>query len=92
LNLDIVLHYDILIKNVIAGIVAGFNDNEDKARIDNAINVYMAGGTSSPPGFDTMVATLFKEENPPFQIDKVKRCKIPLMAVAEGCLKAAELQ
>ena len=92
LELDISLHYNILIQNVIEGIVQGFIDNEDRARIDDAINIYMAGGTASPPGFSDLVHGLFVEEKPPFAIAKVKTCKRPLLAVVEGCLRAAELQ
>jgi hypothetical protein len=90
LELDIILHYRILIQNVIRGIVQGFIDNETSARIDKPIDVCMAGGTSSPAGFEEMVAQLFSEEKPPFAINKVVRCKDPLFAVAEGCLMAAE--
>jgi hypothetical protein len=90
LELDIVLHYRILIQNVIRGIVQGFVDNETSARMDKPIDVFMAGGTSCPVGFEGMVAQLFQEEKPPFAINKVKRCKDPLFAVSEGCLIAAE--
>lgn len=92
LELDIVLHYKILIQNVVRGIIQGFVDNEDKARIDGSINIYMAGGTSTPKGFSELVEGLIKEENPPFEIAKVLTCQNPLYAVAEGCLKAAEYQ
>ena len=90
LELDIILHYRILIQNVIRGIVQGFIDNETSARIDKPIDVFMAGGTSLPDGFENLVTQLFQEEKPPFAINKVKRCKDPLYAVAEGCLIAAE--
>jgi hypothetical protein len=90
LELDIILHYRILIQNVIRGIVQGFIDHETSARIDKPIDVFMAGGTSSPEGFERLVAELFQEEKPPFEINKIKRCKEPLFAVAEGCLIAAE--
>ena len=90
LELDIVLHYRILIQNVIKGIVQGFIDNETNARIDKPIDVFMAGGTSSPTGFEELVAKLFQEEKPPFAINNVKRCKDPLFSVAEGCLIASE--
>lgn len=89
LELDIALHYRILIQNVIRGIVQGFIDNESSARIDKPIDVFMAGGTSLPVGFEEMVTKLFQEEQPPFAIDTIKRCKDPLYAVAEGCLLAA---
>jgi hypothetical protein len=90
LELDIILHYRILIQNVIRGIVQGFIDHETSARIDKPIDVFMAGGTASPLGFEEMVAQLFQEEKPPFAVNKIKRCKDPLFAVAEGCLIAAE--
>jgi hypothetical protein len=92
LELDIVLHYRILIQNVIRGIVQGFIDNETRARIDKPIDVYMAGGTSSPNGFEELVSKLFAEQQPPFSISKIVRCKDPLFAVALGCLQAAEMQ
>lgn len=90
LELDIILHYRILIQNVIRGIVQGFIDHESNARIDKPIDVFMAGGTACPAGFEEMVTELFKEEKPPFAINKIKRCKDPLLVVAEGCLIAAE--
>lgn len=92
LGLDIALHYKILIQNVVRGIVQGFVENENRARIDKAIDVYMAGGTSCPNGFVNLARALFDEETVPFDIASVKRCKNPVFAVAEGCLMAAELQ
>jgi len=92
LSMDILLHYKILIQNVVRGIVQGFIDNENQARIDKPIGVYMAGGTSSPNGFEQLVESLFEEESVPFKIAGVKRCDNPIFAVAEGCLAAAELQ
>lgn len=89
-GLDIALHYDVLISRVIDGIVQGFIDNEAEARIDDSINVYMAGGTSSPKGFVERVAAKFDERQLPFTIANVKRSDKPLYAVAAGCLKAAE--
>lgn len=89
-GLDIALHYDVLISRVVDGIVQGFIDNEAEAKIDNAINIYMAGGTSSPQGFVERVAAKFDEKQAPFEIGAIKRSDKPLYAVAAGCLKAAE--
>jgi len=89
LDIDISLHYKILIQNVVHGIVQGFVENENKARIDKPINVYMAGGTACPNGFKELVQLLFDEEELPFEIASVKRCDNPIFAVAEGCLLAA---
>ncbi len=90
-GLDIVLHYDVLISQVIEGIVQGFNENEAQARIDSGIDIFMAGGTSSPKGFVERVAMKFEEKDLPFSIGTVSRADKPLYCVAEGCLKAAEM-
>jgi len=92
LLLDIALHYRILIKNVITGIVNGFIDNEHEARIDGAINIYMAGGTSSPVGFCDLVKQLVDEESLPFDVNDIVIAENPLYTVASGCLIAAKAQ
>jgi len=90
-GLDIVLHYDVLISTVIDGIIKGFEENESEARLDgDAINVYMAGGTSSPKGFGKRVAKKFDELEVPFEIGTITCSDIPLYCVATGCLEAAE--
>ncbi len=90
-GLDVCLHYDVLISQVLDGVVHGFVENEAEARIDDAINVYMAGGTSSPIGFVERVVAKFGEKELPFEIAEVHRSDEPLYCVARGCLKAAEL-
>lgn len=90
IDLDLTLHYDVLINRVIDGIVDGFMEHEASARIDGAINVYMAGGTSSPNGFVERVAARFDEKTLPFEIGSLSRSDTPLYCVAAGCLKAAE--
>lgn len=90
-GLDIVLHYDVLISRIINGIVDGFNANESEARISSGINIYMAGGTSSPPGFTERVIKKLEEVELPFEVGKVTRSDTPLFSVANGCLLASEL-
>ena len=90
IGLDIVLHYDVLISTVVEAIIEGFRENENEARIGEAINVYMAGGTSSPSGFSKRVARKFDEVGPPFEIGKIVVSEKPLFCVATGCLEAAE--
>lgn len=89
LAMDIVLHYDVLINKVIEGIVSGFEQNESEARIEDAVPIFMAGGTSSPVGFVERCVTKFEEAAPPFEVGDIKRSELPLYAVASGCLKAA---
>lgn len=91
LAMDIVLHYDVLINQVIEGIVAGFQQNEAEARIEDAIPIYMAGGTSSPVGFVERCKVKLDEVKPPFQVGNISRADHPLYSVATGCLKAAEM-
>lgn len=91
LGLDIVLHYDVLINHVINGIIQGFVENESQAKIDENINIYMAGGTSSPVGFELRVRDAFNKHELPFDIGEIKKAEEPLFCVAEGCLKAAEI-
>jgi hypothetical protein len=89
LDMDIVLHYDILINNVVNGIIKGFVDHENEARIDDGINIYMAGGTSSPPGFVERVKKVIENQKTPFKVSDVVVVKDPLLAVSRGCLKAS---
>lgn len=88
---DIALHYDVLIEKVIEGIVKGFVSHESQARIEEGINIYMAGGTSSPKGFSQRVVKYLNDSQLPFKVGEVKRSSEPLYCVAEGCLKAAEI-
>lgn len=91
LGLDIVLHYDVLINHVINGIIQGFVENESQAKIDENVNIYMAGGTSSPTGFELRVKAAFEKHELPFEIGTINKANEPLFCVAEGCLKAAEV-
>lgn len=90
-GLDIALHYDVLISQVLEGISQGFIENESQAKIDQEINIYMAGGTSSPKGFTKRVEKKLDEKQLPFTVGKVLIADKPLFCVAEGCLKAAEM-
>jgi len=83
--------YTILMDRIIDGIIDGFKKNEDKARINNEIPVVVAGGTSCPDGFTELFKEQFKKKNPPFKVGEINRPDKPLFAVAEGCLRAAQL-
>lgn len=90
-GLDLVLHYGVLIGQVVDGIVQGFLEHESEAKIDEGIPVYMAGGTSTPDGFEQRVAMAFESKDLPFGIASVTKSARPLYAVAEGLLKAAKM-
>ena len=87
----IVMHYQLLIENVIDGIVRGFNDNSDRARIDDAVPIVIAGGTASPAGFKEYFEKILASRQLPFKVSGVTVMERPLYTVAEGCLLAAEM-
>lgn len=90
-NQAITLHYQMLIENVVEGLINGFKKNIDKARIDQEIPIIMAGGTSSPPGFGEYFEKILRSKELPFEVSEVSVHDRPLYAVAEGCLIAAEM-
>jgi hypothetical protein len=88
---DIVLHYGVLMDQVINGIIHGFNEHAVDARIEEGINVYMAGGTCSPNGFVERFDSCFRTKDLPFVLGTIAKSESPLFSVARGCLKAAEM-
>lgn len=90
-GIDIALHYGVLINQVVDGIVSGFEEHEAEAKIDDGIHIYMAGGTSTPIGFEQLVASAFEQRSLPFVVTGISKSARPLYAVAEGLLKAADM-
>lgn len=82
--------YRILIRNVVKGIKQGVEDAGNKIHTEDAIDIVLAGGTSSPNGFDTLFKEAVKDIGFPLEVGEIKRPKDHLYAVARGCLEAAE--
>ena len=82
--------YELMIEKTVTGIKKGLIENKDNIRIDHPIDIIVAGGTSSPPGFDKMFESLVKLAAMPIEIGSVVRPVDPLFSVARGCLIAAE--
>lgn len=83
--------YELMIERTVTGIKKGLVENKEKnARLDQPINIIVAGGTSSPPGFDKLFEKLLRAAEIPVEIGKVIRPEDPLYSVARGCLIAAE--
>jgi actin-like ATPase involved in cell morphogenesis len=82
--------YEIMIQKTITGIKKGVEKAGNKARGDNAIDIVIAGGTSSPPGFEKLFSDVIKEANVPIEIGEIIQPSDPLYSVARGCLVAAE--
>lgn len=89
----IFLFYELLVENVINGIIDGINANRDKFRFDKPVPIINAGGTSMPNGFIELVQRKLatKKDDLHIQVGEVRRAKEPLFAVAHGCLIASEL-
>jgi actin-like ATPase involved in cell morphogenesis len=83
--------YELMIEKTIGGIKKGLEANKDKkARLDHAVDVIVAGGSASPPGFDTMFRDLLTSTELNIDLGKVIRPDDPIYSVSRGCLVAAE--
>ncbi len=87
----ITTQYRLLISKTMRGIKNGLDQAGKKARTDDPVDIILAGGTASPPGFDDCVRETIEEIGDfPVEIGEIKRPKDHLYAVARGCLLAAE--
>ena len=82
--------YELMIQKTVTGIKKGLEEAGSKARANNAIDVVVAGGTSSPVGFDALFAETIKKANLPMELGEIIRPNDPLYSVSRGCLLAAE--
>lgn len=83
--------YELMIEKTVTGIKQGLENHKDKnAKLEGAVDIIVAGGTSSPPGFDTLFEKLIREAKLPIEVGRVIRPADPLYSVARGCLIAAE--
>jgi actin-like ATPase involved in cell morphogenesis len=82
--------YRLMIEKTVSGIKKGVEDTAKKAKTGAPIDFVIAGGTSSPPGFDTLFKEVLFQSQLPIDIGRVIRPDDPLFAVARGALVAAE--
>jgi len=82
--------YKLMIEKTVTGIKKGLMTEHKKARPDGPVDIVIAGGSSSPIGFDVLFEKIVRESDLPIQIDKIVRPADPLLSVARGCLIAAE--
>lgn len=81
--------YRIMIEHTATNIKRGLEENK-KARLDQPVDIVVAGGTSSPTGFEQLFKQVLTEAQLPIQIGEVIKPADPLYSVARGCLVAAE--
>lgn len=84
------MQYELMINRAVAGIKKAFDEAGSKVRSEHPLDVVVAGGTSSPNGFDVIFEKALKSVSLPVEIGKVIKPADPLYAVARGCLIAAE--
>lgn len=82
--------YEIMIQKTVSGIKKGLESTNYKIRADENIDIVIAGGTSSPTGFENLVADYVEKAKLPIQIGSIVKPKDPLYSVSRGCLLAAE--
>lgn len=83
--------YELMVEKTIGGIKKGLEANKDKkARLDHAIDVVVAGGTASPPGFNKLFRDLLTSTELNIDIGEVIQTDDPIYSVSHGCLIAAE--
>lgn len=82
--------YEIMIARTVTEIKKGMEKAGNAARSEKPIDIVIAGGVSSPNGFDTLFQEAILKANMPIEIGQVIRPAEPLYSVAKGCLRAAE--
>jgi hypothetical protein len=79
-----------MIENTVAGIKKGIEENQKKTVNDKPIDIIVAGGTSSPPGFVELFKEVLSNAKLDIELGDVRRPADPLYVVSRGCLAAAE--
>jgi hypothetical protein len=82
--------YRIMIERTMSEIKKAILDAGNSVRVENPVDIILAGGTSSPNGFVEIVQEVVKGMDFPIPIGEIKRPQDQLYAVARGCLVAAE--
>lgn len=83
--------YEIMIQNAVQAIKKGVDGAGNKLRSEEPIDIVIAGGTSSPKGFDTLFSKILDQAKiTSIKVGKIIRPEDPLFSVARGCLIAAE--
>ena len=82
--------YQLMIEHTVNGIKKGFKDLTKTVRADMPIDVVVAGGVSSPNGFQKLFKDTIMQADLPIKLGEVIRPEDPLYSVARGCLIASE--
>ena len=83
--------YRIMIEHTINEIKKGLSSSSKAVHSDTPVDIIIAGGTSSPPGFDKLFRETIEQAKLSIKVGNVVRPADPLYSVARGCLIAAEI-
>ncbi len=78
------IYYQNMIEHAINNFSAKFNNLDN--RIDSPLEIVIAGGTASVPGFLTKFKSVLDRTKLPFDVKAVRMAENPLYAVCNGCL------
>jgi hypothetical protein len=87
LHLGLEIYYEELIRHVLQKFGEHFKTTQ--TTVTNSLDVVIAGGTASVPGFTDLFRRLLDEVGAPIPLGEVRLAKDPLRAVAKGALVAA---
>jgi len=82
--------YRILIEKTVFNIKEAVSKAENKIKTESPLDIIIAGGTSSPNGFEEIFKEEMERAKMPFPIGDIIKPKDHLYAVARGALIAAE--
>jgi hypothetical protein len=87
LHLGLEVYHEELIRHALRQLRAPFKSAQ--TTVTSPLDVVVAGGTASVPGFLELLERLLREEGAPFPIREVRLARDPLRTVARGALVAA---
>lgn len=81
------IFYQNMIEHALSNFSAKFNELENQ--IDAPLEIVVAGGTASVPGFISKFESVLDSQELPFKVKGVRLAENPLYAVSNGCLVKA---
>jgi len=88
---DVIFALDAYYRSMIEYVFKNFAKRfvEVKSQFEAPIDIVIAGGTSMPEGFDSLIKDVVNRLDLPFSIKEVRRAEEPRHAVSKGCLTQA---
>ena len=90
-NTEILIALDIYYRKLIEYVLLTLGEEFAKQgeSVDDPIEIVVAGGTSSPEGFEILVMEEVEKMNLPFEIKGVRKSAKPMHSVSNGCFVSA---